>query len=209
MQILSWKIEVRSKENEMIGPVLQLSPFPPLIQLAFTVPPCRNFWKSTYAYIHLFHFFILDSSPSNCPRSFFLLYHQGHYLFTGWNVLAALVVQRNAARPTFLTTFPECDQKLFGFQSNIFISPSSVWVTCRFCRPRFSLCLPELCHSSLPSNLLPRFTALQLLMTKWYPGSPSGAFCAKSRLFGNIKQGFVWTMGFIEWVHNIIPHRLP
>lgn len=146
------KIEVVSTENEMIRGCTAT------VASAFTLLPCHICWKRSYAYIHLFHSFTLDFS-NNCPRSFFLLYHPRHYPFIGWNALAAIVVQRNAACPTFLAPFTQCDQKCFGFQSNNFISPSSVWVTCQFCRSRFSCCLPELCYSSLPSNLLPRFTA--------------------------------------------------
>lgn len=146
--LVGQKSKLDQQKTKWLEAVLQLSPIPPLIQSAITLLLCRNCWKLIC--IHTFTLLL---------HSFFLFYHPRHYLFTGWNVLAAIVVRRNAARPTFLTPFTKCDQKLFGFQFNIFISTSSVWVTCRFCWSSFSCCLPELCHSSLPNNLLPRFTA--------------------------------------------------
>lgn len=58
----------------------------------------------------------------------------------------------------FITPLIESDQKPIESQSNICISPSSVWFNCQCRGSRFYCRLPEPRHSSLPRNLVSRFT---------------------------------------------------
>lgn len=158
------KLKLDQQKIKWLEAASQLPPIPALIQSAFTSLPCCNCWKHSFPlgwlcihpFISLLHSWF---SLNNCPHSSFLLYHPLHYLLTSQTFLVAIMVWRNAANPIFLTPFTKCDQKLFEFQSNIFIPPLSVWFTWQFCWSCFFCCLPELCHSSLPSNLLSRFIA--------------------------------------------------
>lgn len=136
----------------------QLPPIPPRIQSAFTLLPCCNCWKCLFPLVWLcIHSFtsLLHSwfSGNNCPHAFFLLYHPLHYLLTGWALFVAKMVQRN------LNACYRVSSVAIRIPEEYFFPHSSVWFTWQFCRSCFSCCLPELGHSSLPSNLLSRFTA--------------------------------------------------
>lgn len=179
---------------------------PIIIHLASSCTSCCSCWNHSYSYIHLLHFFTLHFFPIyNWPGCFVLLYHPRHYLFTGWNVLAAIVVWR-----TLSNTVCQCDQKLFGFQSNIFISPSSVWVTCRFCRSCFSCCLSE----TLPQLTAQQSTSLIYCVTapndKVIPWIPKWCiWCQCSQGYSGIYKAGICLNNGLHWVHNIMPHRLP
>lgn len=77
----------------------------------------------------------------------------------------------------YITPLTEFDQKPIESRQ-IFVFPPRLFDLTHCCQSRLCCCLPEPCHSSLPCNLVSRFTVLQLLMTKRVPGSPSGAFSA-------------------------------
>lgn len=115
-----------------------------------------------YSFIHsLTLYFISFSQP-------FLLYHLMHYLLITWNLFVTVVIQRGTAHPItfillpqvawFITPHIESDQKPIEFQSNICISASSVWFNCQCCQSCLCCYLPEPCHSSMPCNLVSRFT---------------------------------------------------
>lgn len=58
----------------------------------------------------------------------------------------------------FITSLIGSDQNPIESRSNICISPSSVWFNCQCCQSCLRCYLPEPCHSSLPRNLVSRFT---------------------------------------------------
>lgn len=188
----------------------KLSPKPSLIQSAFILLPCLLVSSTALVptgiqYLHIFIYLL--------PHSLFSLNNLLHSLFSplpttalSANNLKFLCYRGDTEGCSphyyppnltwFITPLIESDQKPIESQSNICISPSSVWFNCRFCQSRFCCCLPEPCHSSLPRNLVSRFTVLQLLMTKRVPGSPSGAFNAKAfKVIQEYQAGICWNNG--------------
>lgn len=116
----------------------------------------HSHWYSVPAYIHLLTHSLLIFSQIISFILPSLLYHPLHYLLITWNLFVTMVIQRGTARP--ITPLIESDQKPIESRSNICISPSSVWFNCQCCQSRLCCCLPEPCHSSLPRNVVSRFT---------------------------------------------------
>lgn len=79
--------------------------------------------ESTHTHTYIYFTSSLDFSPCRCPRSFCLLYHQRQYLLTGRNVLAAIVVWRNAAVQPFYHLLPSVIRS-YSDSSPIFLFPS-------------------------------------------------------------------------------------
>lgn len=148
---------------------------PSLIQSAFTLLPCLPVSSKQQSFPLVFCICIYSFTYSLILYflwiiSFILLvllYHPLHYLLITWNLFVTLVIQRAAAHPItppppnltwFIIPLIESDQKPIESQSNICISPSSVWFNCQCCQSRLCRYLPEPCHSSLPCNLVSRFT---------------------------------------------------
>lgn len=157
------KIEVRSKQNQLISGcikgVMLRHPWS-----AFTLLPCLPVSSKHISAIFIY----------SLPHSLFYLI-QSTFSPLSPNALSANNLkfvchcgERGTAHPItfillpqvawFITPHIESDQKPIEFQSNICISASSVWFNCQCCQSCLCCYLPEPCHSSMPCNLVSRFT---------------------------------------------------
>lgn len=153
-----------------LGSASDVSPTPALIQSAFHLaslpfpsPPNRTY-SHRYLYLHIFIYLLLHSwfslnnllhpSLSPLPATALSVNKLKFVCHCGGT---ARRCPSNLTR--FITPLIESDQKPIESQSNICISPSSVWFNCQCRGSRFYCRLPEPRHSSLPRNLVSRFTA--------------------------------------------------
>lgn len=163
------KIEVSSKQNQLIRGCITTITSPILDPISFHLASLSSCLLKTaliptgILYLHIFIYLL--------PHSLFSL---NNLLHSPLSPLPPTALSANKLKfvchrgdtegrcPSnltwFITPLIESDQKPIESQSNICISPSSVWFNCQCCQSRLCCYLPEPCHSSLPRNLVSRFT---------------------------------------------------
>lgn len=165
----------KSDQNKItwLAAASELSPTPSLIQSAFTLLPlssCLLKWvliPTSILYLHIFVYlsthslFCLNNlllSLLSPPPPTALSANNLKFVCQCGDTEGCSLSNTPPNLACFITPLIESDQKPIESQSNICISLSSVWFNCHCCQSCLCCCLPEPCHSSLPRNLVSRFT---------------------------------------------------